>query len=120
MYTCTATNHNINYEVKYFKIVLHKYISVHLPNIGGIGISATIKNQLNRKFSDSLHEIAASCVEQKPCDRPSAAQLLSYSYFKNNRKHTYLPEFLKPALPMSDRVAYNKGNELYRNWVGLF
>ncbi|CAH1169904.1 unnamed protein product [Phaedon cochleariae] len=62
---------------------------------------------LNRRFSDDLHELAGLCFTREPYDRPTAAQLLTHPIFKTIRKSLPLPELLKPALPLSDRVGYD-------------
>ncbi|KAF5281322.1 hypothetical protein FQA39_LY17834 [Lamprigera yunnana] len=64
-------------------------------------------NQVNRNFSEALHQLAALCLQREPFDRPTASQLCSHSYLKLNRRNLYLPELLKPALPLSERVAQN-------------
>ncbi|GJQ66359.1 hypothetical protein Trydic_g4396 [Trypoxylus dichotomus] len=77
-------------------------------NHGDSVLKSLLQNQAQRRFSESLHEIAALCLQQEPSERPTAAQLLTHPYFKFNRKHMHLSEYLLPALPLSDKVAYNK------------
>ncbi|KAF5307468.1 hypothetical protein FQR65_LT06823 [Abscondita terminalis] len=64
-------------------------------------------NQINRRFSEALHQLAALCLQRDPFNRPTAAQLCSHSYLKLNRRGLHLPDLLKPALPLSERVAQN-------------
>ncbi|XP_018324329.1 STE20-related kinase adapter protein alpha [Agrilus planipennis] len=64
-------------------------------------------NQANRRFSEGLHQIAALCLQREPSHRPSASQLLTHSYMKVHRRGLSLPHLLKPAIPLSDKVAYN-------------
>lgn len=66
-------------------------------------------NQINRRFSDNLHEIMALCLQRDSFSRPSAAQLLTHPFLKIIRRGLSLPELLKPAIPLSDRVAQNPG-----------
>ncbi|KAI4468540.1 serine/threonine-protein kinase ste20-like-related [Holotrichia oblita] len=82
-----------------------------LPDDDGHGDSAIkslLHNQAKRKFSEGLHELAALCLQQEPSQRPTASQLLTHPYFRFNRKHMHLSEYLLPALPLSDKVAYNR------------
>ncbi|XP_060525031.1 STE20-related kinase adapter protein alpha [Cylas formicarius] len=62
---------------------------------------------VNRRFSDDLHEMAALCLNRDPFERPSASQLLSHPIFKTIKKSLPLRDLLKPALPLSDKVAFN-------------
>ncbi|CAH0550049.1 unnamed protein product [Brassicogethes aeneus] len=62
----------------------------------------------NRKFSEDLHSVAELCMQRDAYYRPTAEQLLTHPLFKSHKKSMPLPDLLKPALPMSDRVAYNK------------
>ncbi|XP_057665429.1 STE20-related kinase adapter protein alpha isoform X1 [Diorhabda carinulata] len=62
------------------------------------------QNILNRRFSDNLHELVALCFMWDVTERPSATQLLNHPIFKTVRRAPPLPELLKPALPLSDRV----------------
>ncbi|XP_030764025.1 STE20-related kinase adapter protein alpha isoform X2 [Sitophilus oryzae] len=62
---------------------------------------------VNRRFSDDLHKIAEICLNQESYYRPTAEQLLADSIFKTIKKSMPLPDLLKPALPLSDKVAYN-------------
>lgn len=63
----------------------------------------------NRNFSKELHDFCYICLERDPDDRPTATQLLSHLVFRLLKKNfVSLPELLKPALPLSDKVAYNK------------
>lgn len=64
-------------------------------------------NQANRRFSEGLHQLTALCLQREPLCRPTAAQLCSHSYLKVSRRGSYLPDLLKPVLPLSDRVAHN-------------
>ncbi|XP_023025936.1 ste20-like kinase [Leptinotarsa decemlineata] len=64
-------------------------------------------NVLNRRFSDDLHELTGQCLNRDMYDRPSASQLLAHPIFKTIKKSLPLPELLKPALPLNDRVGYD-------------
>lgn len=66
-------------------------------------------NQINRRFSDNLHDITALCLQREAIHRPSAAQLLTHPFLKISRRGLSLPDLLKPAIPLSDRVAQNTG-----------
>ncbi|KAL1513730.1 hypothetical protein ABEB36_003102 [Hypothenemus hampei] len=63
---------------------------------------------INRRFSDNIHEMAAQCLNREPFYRPSAEQLLKHSLFKTIKNSLPLTDLLKPAIPLSDRVAFNK------------
>ncbi|KAF2897660.1 hypothetical protein ILUMI_08527 [Ignelater luminosus] len=65
------------------------------------------QDQANRRFSEGLHQLAALCLQREPKCRPTASQLLTHSYLKVNRRGLQLPDLLKPAIPLSDRVAQN-------------
>lgn len=67
------------------------------------------QDQANRRFSEGLHQLAALCLQREPKCRPTASQLLTHSYLKVNRRGLQLPDLLKPAIPLSDRVAQNTG-----------
>ncbi|CAG9856658.1 unnamed protein product [Phyllotreta striolata] len=71
---------------------------------GDTDISA---NVLDRRFGRDLHELVSLCFHWDVDMRPSASQLLSHSVFKAVKKAPPLPELLKPALPLSDRVGYD-------------
>ncbi|XP_045483832.1 STE20-related kinase adapter protein alpha isoform X2 [Harmonia axyridis] len=60
-----------------------------------------------RRFNSYLHEFCYICLERESSIRPTAAQLLSHPVFKLIKKGPSLPELLKPALPLSDKVAFN-------------
>lgn len=77
------------------------------PQISIIGDNDISINILNRRFSQDLHEIVSLCFMWDVDDRPSAAQLLTHPIFKTVRKALPLPELLRPALPLSDRVGYD-------------
>lgn len=94
--------------------IYYKYLLVTL-NLGDSAIKSLLDSQSRRKFSEGLHEIAALCHQQEPSLRPTAAQLLTHPYFRFHRKHMHLPEYLLPALPLSDKVAYNRGKLEYLN-----
>ncbi|KAJ8947933.1 hypothetical protein NQ314_008526 [Rhamnusium bicolor] len=66
-------------------------------------------NVVNRRFSEDLHELAGLCLHREAYDRPTAGQLLTHPVFKTHKKSLTLPELLRPALPLSDRVAYDTG-----------
>ncbi|CAH1970795.1 unnamed protein product [Acanthoscelides obtectus] len=76
-------------------------------NIESGGDCEISTNILNRRFSDDLHEITNLCLHREAYDRPTAGQLLTHPIFKNNKRLLPLPELLKPALPLSDRVGYD-------------
>jgi len=63
---------------------------------------------INRRFSEHLHEIAGLCLAREPYARPTAEQLFTHPIFKNIRKSLPLRDLLKPALPLSDKVAFNR------------
>ncbi|XP_019757952.2 STE20-related kinase adapter protein alpha isoform X1 [Dendroctonus ponderosae] len=62
---------------------------------------------IHRRFSEDSHQVTALCLNREPYDRPSAVQLLTHPIFKTIRKSLPLTDLLKPALPLSDRVALN-------------
>ncbi|XP_044747297.1 STE20-related kinase adapter protein alpha isoform X2 [Coccinella septempunctata] len=64
-----------------------------------------------RRFNSHLHEFCYICLERESSNRPSAAQLLQHPVFKLIKKGASLPELLKPAIPLSDKVAFN-GEEM--------
>lgn len=97
---------NYQYHLLWFMIFINSCLNMLL---GDSAIKSLLHNQAKRKFSDGLHEVAALCLQQEPSQRPTAAQLLTHPYFKFNRKHMRLSEYLLPALPLSDKVAYNRG-----------
>ncbi|XP_011033352.1 PREDICTED: serine/threonine-protein kinase BLUS1-like [Populus euphratica] len=53
----------------------------------------------NKKFSKEFKEMVASCLEQDPSKRPSADQLLEYSFFKNCRGLDFLFKKVFDGLP---------------------
>ncbi|KAL3287179.1 hypothetical protein HHI36_001658 [Cryptolaemus montrouzieri] len=61
-----------------------------------------------KRFSRYLHEFCYICLKREPRSRPTAAQLLTNPVFKLIKKGLYLPELLRPALPLSDKMAFNK------------
>ncbi|CAG9767043.1 unnamed protein product [Ceutorhynchus assimilis] len=64
---------------------------------------------VNRRFSKDLHEVTGLCLSRNPNHRPKAGKLLNHSLFKSIKKRTLsLNELLKPALPLSDKVAFNR------------
>ncbi|XP_072393752.1 STE20-related kinase adapter protein alpha-like isoform X3 [Diabrotica undecimpunctata] len=73
-------------------------------NLQDTEISSSI---LNRRFSPNLHQFVSLCFMWDVTDRPSAAQLLNHPIFKTVKRALPLPELLKPALPLSDRVGYD-------------
>lgn len=85
-------------------------VSAALQFLGDCDISSKI---MNRRFSENLHEIAALCLNRDPCDRPTAGQLLTHPIFKTIRKSLPLTDLLKPAIPLSDKVAVNSGKSSY-------
>lgn len=64
---------------------------------------------MHRRFSEDLHQVTALCLNREPYERPSAVQLLTHPIFKTIRKSLPLTDLLKPALPLSERVALNSG-----------
>ncbi|KAJ8963083.1 hypothetical protein NQ318_018547 [Aromia moschata] len=76
-------------------------------NIERTGDCEVSNNVMNRRFSEYLHELAGLCLHREAYDRPTAGQLLTHPIFKTHKKTLPLPELLKPALPLSDRVAYD-------------
>ncbi|XP_072393750.1 STE20-related kinase adapter protein alpha-like isoform X1 [Diabrotica undecimpunctata] len=72
------------------------------------GVDTEISSSiLNRRFSPNLHQFVSLCFMWDVTDRPSAAQLLNHPIFKTVKRALPLPELLKPALPLSDRVGYD-------------
>lgn len=68
-------------------------------------------NILNRRFSDDLHELSAICLFRDAYERPCASEVLTHPLFKTLKKTLPLPELLKPAMPLSDRVGYDTGKD---------
>lgn len=68
-----------------------------------------MQQQAQRRFNEGLHQVAALCLQKNPCDRPTVHQLLLHPYMKYNRRNLYLPDLLKPAIPLSNKVAYYSG-----------
>lgn len=66
-------------------------------------------NQIIRRFSDGFHDFTTLCLHRDPKFRPSPAQLLTHPFLKVSRRGLLLPDLLKPAIPLSDRVAQNTG-----------
>ncbi|XP_050305651.1 STE20-related kinase adapter protein alpha [Anthonomus grandis grandis] len=62
---------------------------------------------LERRFSGDLHEIVNVCLSHDPQLRPSAEKLMTHRIFKTIKKSPPLTDLLKPAMPLSDRVAFN-------------
>ncbi|KAJ3648741.1 hypothetical protein Zmor_020520 [Zophobas morio] len=69
---------------------------------GDCDISNTV---VSRRFSDDLHELATLCLQKEAIIRPTASQLLTHPIFKLTKKPLFLPDLLKPAMPLSSRVA---------------
>lgn len=90
-----------------FEFTCYNYI------LGDNGLSDCYSNQINRRFTDALHNFAALCLQRDALCRPSAAQLLTHPFLKVNRRAMFLPELLKPAIPLSDRVVQNTGQYRY-------
>lgn len=74
---------------------------------GDSDLAAKFRKQSNRKFSDGLHEIAALCLQHEAYNRPTTSQLLTHPYLKFNKRCLYLPELLKPAIPLNNCVVNN-------------
>lgn len=72
---------------------------------GDCDISSKI---INRRFSEDLHELAGLCLSREPYSRPTAEQLLTHPIFKTIKKSLPLKDLLKPALPLSDKVGFNR------------
>jgi STE20-related kinase adapter protein alpha len=66
-------------------------------------------NVVSRRFSDDLHEFATLCLQKESVIRPTASQLLTHPIFKSIKRGIFLPDLLKPAMPLSSRVAVNTG-----------
>ncbi|KAJ3637929.1 hypothetical protein MTP99_001348 [Tenebrio molitor] len=64
-------------------------------------------NVVSRRFSDDLHEFATLCLQKESVIRPTASQLLTHPIFKSIKRGIFLPDLLKPAMPLSSRVAVN-------------
>ncbi|XP_019871083.2 STE20-related kinase adapter protein alpha isoform X2 [Aethina tumida] len=75
-----------------------------LDNSGDSELSGNVRH---RKFSEDLHDVADLCMQRESYHRPTPCQLLTHPLFKAHKKAAPLQDLLKPALPMSDRVAYN-------------
>ncbi|KAJ6968066.1 serine/threonine-protein kinase BLUS1 [Populus alba] len=57
------------------------------------------KDFKNKKFSKEFKDMVASCLDQDPSKRPSADQLLEYSFFKNCRGLDFLIKKVFDGLP---------------------
>ena len=57
------------------------------------------KDFKNKKFSKEFKDMVASCLDQDPSKRPSADQLLEYSFFKNCRELNFLIKKVFDGLP---------------------
>ncbi|KAJ6304129.1 hypothetical protein OIU77_017916 [Salix suchowensis] len=57
------------------------------------------KDFKNKKFSKEFKDMVASCLDQDPSKRPSADQLLEYSFFKNCRGLDFLFKKVFNGLP---------------------
>lgn len=79
------------------------------PELTVLGDSELSGNVRHRKFSEDLHDVADLCMQRESYHRPTPCQLLTHPLFKAHKKAAPLQDLLKPALPMSDRVAYNTG-----------
>lgn len=77
--------------------------------LGDNGLNDCYSSQINRRFTDALHNFAELCLQRDAICRPSAAQLLTHQFLKINRRGMFLSELLKPAIPLSDRVVQNTG-----------
>ncbi|KYB26773.1 STE20-related kinase adapter protein alpha [Tribolium castaneum] len=64
-------------------------------------------NVVSRRFSEDLHELATLCLQKEAIIRPTASQLLTHPIFKLIKKGIFLPDLLKPVMPLSSRVAVN-------------
>ncbi|RZB89865.1 STE20-related kinase adapter protein alpha [Asbolus verrucosus] len=64
-------------------------------------------NVVSRRFTEDLHELATLCLQKEAIIRPTASQLLTHPIFKLTKKGLFLPDLLKPAMPLSNRVAVN-------------
>nr|XP_033774509.1 STE20-related kinase adapter protein alpha isoform X2 [Geotrypetes seraphini]XP_033774510.1 STE20-related kinase adapter protein alpha isoform X2 [Geotrypetes seraphini] len=58
----------------------------------------------NRTFSPHFHSFTEQCLQKNPALRPSAAALLSHSFFKQikRRASEALPELLRPVTPITN------------------
>lgn len=88
--------------------------AVHIPD--GETVSAGTSHMLpkhriyvERTFSEPFHQVAELCLLRHPGDRPTAAQLLTHTFFKYCRRNYNMIELLHPVIPMSDRIANNPG-----------
>ncbi|KAJ6988626.1 serine/threonine-protein kinase BLUS1 [Populus alba x Populus x berolinensis] len=57
------------------------------------------KNCRNKKFSKAFKDMVASCLDQDPSKRPSAAKLLKHSFFKNCKGLDYFVKNVLHGLP---------------------
>ena len=58
-----------------------------------------------KKFSSSFHQIKKACVNYDQISRPSAKELLSYSFVKSvNRMKVDFSRLMYPVIPMSENV----------------
>ncbi|XP_017777233.1 PREDICTED: STE20-related kinase adapter protein alpha isoform X2 [Nicrophorus vespilloides] len=71
------------------------------------GLKLSYHRQARRQFSDYLHELSMLCLQRNPYERPTTNYLLTHPFYKLSRRTLQLCELLKPALPLSDKVAYN-------------
>ncbi|KAI5580335.1 hypothetical protein BDE02_08G148600 [Populus trichocarpa] len=57
------------------------------------------KSCRNKKFSKAFKDMVASCLDQDPSKRPSAAKLLKHSFFKNCKGLDYFVKNVLHGLP---------------------
>lgn len=115
-------NDNLNSSMFYvslnFKYIQFIYILVHYTNADGdsmpVDCSNTAKHYVyaNRLFTEAFHQFTELCLLRNHLERPSAAQMLTHSFFKHCRRHHNITELLHPVIPMSDRIATNPGKSL--------
>lgn len=72
-------------------------------------LSPKQKIYCERAFSDIFHQLTELCLLRNACERPTASQLLTHSFFKHCRRNCNIIELLHPVIPMSDKIANNPG-----------
>lgn len=108
---CSTVPRDVNGDCSGGKLFLY-HIGNFLNYIVFLGDCDISPKIVNRRFSEDLHEVAGLCLNREPYDRPTAEQLLSHPIFKTIRKSLPLTDLLKPAMPLSDKVAFNRGKAL--------
>lgn len=83
--------------------------------------SENAQEYTNRKFSDPFHTLNELCCQREPNDRPTPAQLLNHTFFKQIRRPyggSSLTELLLPAVPFtSGNLGYLEGKDKFYIFV---